>query len=156
MLVATYGHAVDRRNWDLLRTLYLPDAVDDHSPYYCGPASGFINALPGIMAAWAATMHTALSCLFVVEGDEAQGEIAARAWHLTSDGSRQFVAWGRYADHYRCVDGIWRFAKRAFILDYAEDLPGTQGDDFGSDGVAVGRAGPDDPVYSRLSWFARR
>ncbi len=154
-LVTAYGHCIDRRDWDLLRTLYHDDAVDDHTPYYCGPVDGYIAWLPGMMANWQATMHTALSALFAVDGTRAQGEITARAWHLTLDGERQFVAWGRYADHYEQRCGVWRFARRSFILDHADDLPAAQGDDFGSHGVGTGRAGADDPVHARLSLFAR-
>ncbi|WP_231626232.1 nuclear transport factor 2 family protein [Novosphingobium sp. AAP83] len=155
-LVATYGHAIDRRNWDLLRTLYHHDAIDDHTPYYCGSVDGYIAWLPGMMANWRATIHTALSAVFAFDGDHAQSEIAARAWHLTLDGARQFVAWGRYADHYERRDGIWRFARRSFILDYSEDLPALGGDDFGSSGVATGCAGAGDPIHSRLSLFSTR
>ena len=154
-LVAAYGHAIDRRDWGLLRTLYHDDAIDDHTPYYCGPVDGFVAWLPGMMANWRATMHTAISCLFAVDGDEAQGAITARAWHVTLDGSRQFVAWGRYADHYAKRSGVWRFARRSFILDFTEDLPAVAGDDFGSTGVGTGTAGGDDPVHARLSLFTR-
>lgn len=154
-LVTAYGHAIDRRDYALLRTLYHADAIDDHTPYYCGPAQGYVDWLPEMMAHWRATMHTMLSQLFVIEGDHAEGEIAARAWHLTADGTRQFVAWGRYADHYARRDGVWRFARRAFILDFTEDLPAPAGSDFGSDGVATGRAGADDPIHARLAGFAR-
>lgn len=155
-LVAAYGHAIDRRDWSLLRTLYHDDGVDDHTPYYCGPVDGYIAWLPSMMASWRATMHAAMSCLFAVDGAHAQGEITARAWHLTTDGARQFVAWGRYADHYAKRDGVWRFAKRSFILDFAEDLPVANGDDFGSEGVGTGRAGADDPVFARLPLFSSR
>lgn len=154
-LVAAYGHAIDRRDYALLRTLYHDDGVDDHTPYYCGSADGYIDWLPTMMANWKATMHTALSMLFAIDGDHAQGQIAARAWHLTPDGARQFVAWGRYADHYARRDGIWRFAGRSFILDFTEDLPIAHGSDFGSDGVGMGCAGEHDPVHARLSLFAR-
>jgi hypothetical protein len=154
-LIAAYGHAIDRRDWGLLRALYHPDAIDDHTPYYCGPVDGYIAWLPSMMAAWRATIHTAMSALFVIDGDQAHGEIAARAWHLTIDGARQFVAWGRYADHYERRDDVWRFARRSFILDHTEDLPAFAGDDFGSAGVATGCAGVDDPVYARLSTFVR-
>ncbi|MFN3458374.1 MAG: nuclear transport factor 2 family protein [Novosphingobium sp.] len=155
-LVDAYGHGIDRRDWDLLRTLYHDDAVDDHTPYYCGPASGYIDWLPGMMANWRATMHTAFTQLLVVDGDRAEGEVTARAWHLTLDGARQFVAWGRYADHYERRDGVWRFARRSFILDHAEDLPANVGDNFGSEGVGTGRAGAEDPVYARLGLFGAR
>ncbi|MBS0474227.1 MAG: nuclear transport factor 2 family protein [Proteobacteria bacterium] len=154
-LVAAYGHAIDRRDYALLRLLYHDDAVDDHTPYYCGSASGYVDWLPTMMAHWQATMHTALSMLFAIDGDRAEGEITARAWHLTADGARQFVAWGRYADQYQRCEGVWRFARRSFILDFSEDLPAPAGGDFGSEGVATGRAGPDDPVHARLRMFAR-
>lgn len=154
-LVDAYGHGIDRRDYALLRTLYHPDGIDDHSPYFCGPASDYIDWLPGMMANWKATMHTALSVLHVLDGDRAEGEITARAWHVTLDGKRQFVAWGRYCDQYEKRDGVWRFAKRSFILDFAEDLPVDEGSDFGSGGVGTGRAGADDPVYERLSLFRR-
>ena len=153
-LVAAYGHGIDRRDYALLRSLYHPDAEDDHTPYYCGSAQGYIAWLPGMMAQWSTTSHAALSCLFVVDGDVAQGVIGARAWHLTLDRQRQFIAWGRYADHYERREGVWRFARRSFILDWAEERAAASGDDFGSKGVAVGRAGADDPVYGRLSMFA--
>lgn len=152
-LVAAYGHGIDRRDYALLRTLYHPDAIDDHRPYYSGSAQGYIDWLPSMMASWQATSHLALSLLLILDGDRAEGEIAARAWHLTQDGTRQFVAWGRYADRYERREGVWRFARRAFILDHVEDLPAAAGDDFGSAGVDRGCAGADDPVYARLPLF---
>lgn len=152
-LVAAYGHGIDRRDYGLVLSLYHEDATDDHTPYYSGSAKGYVEWLPSMMANWRATSHVMLSALYVIDGDRAEGEVVARAWHLTHDGTRQFVAWGRYADRYLCRDGIWRFAHRSFILDHAEDLPANAGDTFGSDGVATGRAGPDDPVYARLALF---
>jgi hypothetical protein len=152
-LVAAYGHGIDRRDWDLVRSLYHDDAIDDHRPYYRGSADGYVAWLPGMMAQWRATSHAMLSALYAIDGDRACGEVVARAWHLTACGTRQFVAWGRYADRYERRDGIWRFAHRAFILDHAEDLPAPVGDDFGSTGVATGRAGRDDPIYAWLPLF---
>lgn len=153
-LVAAYGHGIDRRDYALLRTLYHPDAVDDHRPYYNGSASGYIDWLPSMLANWQATAHTALSALYLIDGDRAEGEIPARAWHLTLDGTRQFIAWGRYADRYERRDGVWRFAHRAFILDHVEDLPANSGSDFGSAGVDTAQPGAHDPVYVRLPLFA--
>lgn len=154
-LVFAYGHAIDRRDYALLHTLYHDDATDDHRPYYTGPAAGYIAALPQIMAAWRATSHVMLSCLALIDGNHAEAEVTARAWHLTADGTRQFIAWGRYADRYDRRDGLWRFSHRAFILDHAEDRAVVPGDDFGSAGVALGRAGRDDPVYAQLPLFCR-
>ena len=152
-LVAAYGHGIDRRDYDLVLSLYHADAIDDHRPYFTGLAADYVAWLPSMLANWAATSHVALSQLTTINGNHAEGEVVARAWHLTADRTRQFVAWGRYADRYECRNGVWRFAHRAFILDHAEDLPANAGSDFGSAGVAVGSAGPDDPVYGLLRSF---
>jgi hypothetical protein len=152
-LVAAYGHGIDRRDYALLQSLYHEDAIDDHSPYYCGPASGFIEWLPQMLATWSATSHTMLNMLFILDGDRAEGVITARAWHLTSDGTREFIAWGRYADRYERRGGVWRFAHRFFILDFTEEKAVEQQDSFGTQGVEIGRAGPEDPIYNRLPLF---
>jgi hypothetical protein len=152
-LVAAYGHGIDRRDYRLLKSLYHHDAIDDHSPYYCGPASGFIDWLPEMLATWSATSHTMLNMLFLLDGDRAEGVITARAWHLTADGTREFVAWGRYADRYERRGGIWRFAHRFFILDSTEEKAAERQDSFATQGVETGRAGADDPIYHRLPLF---
>lgn len=149
-LVTAYCHGIDRRDYALLRTLYHDDAIDDHTPYYCGPAEGYIDWLPTIMDTWKATSHSVGNMLFLIDGDRAEGEIGARAWHLTLDGTREFIAWGRYADRYERRDGVWRFLHRSFILDHAEDRAVAAGSDYGADGVGTGKAGPEDPVYERL------
>lgn len=149
-LVAAYAHGVDRRDYALLQTLYHDDAIDDHSPYFHGPASDYIAWLPSMLGNWSATAHAMLTMLFVIDGDRAEGEVSARAWHRTLDGARDFIAFGRYADRYEKRDGVWRFALRSFILDYAEERPVDVRDSFGTDGVGVARPGGDDPVYARL------
>jgi len=152
-LVTAYGHGIDRRDYGLLKSLYHDDAIDDHSPYYCGSAAGFIDWLPQMLATWAATSHIMLNTLFLLDGDRGEGVITARAWHLTADGTREFIAWGRYADRYERRDGIWRFAHRFFILDHSEERAVEQQDSFGTQGVETGRAGADDPLYRRLPMF---
>lgn len=149
-LVAAYGLGIDRRDYDLVRSLYHDDAIDDHSPYYRGPAAGYIDWLPSMMATWRATSHTMFNMLFLLDGNRAEGVISARAWHLTADGTREFTAWGRYADRYEKRDGIWRFAHRFFVLDATEERPADTRDSFGTEGVETGRADGDDPIYRRL------
>lgn len=149
-LVAAYGHAIDRRDYPLLRSLYHDDAIDDHSPYYCGSAAGYVEWLPSMLSTWSATAHTMSNLLFLVEGDRAEGLVSARAWHRTADGAREFIAWGRYADRYEKREGIWRFAHRVFILDSVEDRDVKRSDLDDTEGVATGRAGAEDPSLQRL------
>ena len=149
-LVSAYGHAIDRRDYPLLRSLYHDDAIDDHSPYYCGSASGYVEWLPSMLANWSATAHSMIDALFIVDGDSAEGVVTARAWHRTADGNRIFIAWGRYADRYEKRQGIWRFAHRFFVLDATEEHCANERDSFDTQGVELGRSGADDPIYRRL------
>lgn len=149
-LGAAYCHAVDRRDYALLASLYHADAIDDHSPYYCGPAAEYVAWLPTMMANWSATAHRIDTAVHMIDGDYAEGELRATAWHRTLNGTRDFIAHGRYADQYARREGLWRFLRRAFILDWSEERTVDHGDGFGSDGVATGQAGPDDPLYRLL------
>ena len=152
-LADAYCHAIDRRDYRLLRSLYHDDAIDDHSPFYCGPVDGYVAWLPAMLANWSLTAHSISNRLFVIDGDRAEGELYAKAYHRTADGARAFVAYGRYADRYRKADGVWRFAHRAFILDWSEDQAVAAGSDYGVGGVDTARAGADDPCYARLAMF---
>lgn len=155
-LVSAYCHAVDRRDMKLLRSLYHDDATDDHGAMFCGSPDELVAWLPAMLENWQATSHMIGLMNFVIAEDQAEGEIGATAWHRTADGSRDIIAHGRYLDRYSKRDGIWKFAHRSLVLDWSEDRPvdaaGAPGAD---DGIAAGRAGPDDPVYARLALFRR-
>lgn len=149
-LAAAYCHAIDRRDYALLRSLYHQDAIDNHAPFYSGPVDGFIAWLPGMMANWGATVHAITCRLYLIDGDDAEGELASKAYHRTLDGAREFIAYGRYVDHYQKRHGIWKFAYRSLVLDYTEDRGVAPRLAFGTEGAALGQAGADDPVYAQL------
>jgi hypothetical protein len=149
-LAAAYCHAIDRRDYKLLRALYHDDAIDNHAPFYTGPVDGFVAWLPAMMAAWDATSHVIAGRLYLIDGDYAEGELAAKAYHRTLDGGREFIAHGRYVDRYERRLGIWKFSYRALVLDWTEDRAIEARADFGTTGAALGRAGPDDPCYEHL------
>ncbi len=82
-LASTYCHAVDRRDFALLRTLYDDDAIDDHGPMFCGGPDAYVAWLPTMMARWAVTSHVISNMVFLIDGDEAEGELVATAYHRT-------------------------------------------------------------------------
>lgn len=149
-LACTYGHAIDRHDYALLRTLYHADGTDDHSPFFSGSADDYVAWLPGMMAHWGLTSHAMTNMVFLIDGDEAEGLITARTWHRTADGREDFIAWGRYADRYRKKDGIWRFQHRFFILESSETRAVAADDGFSTQGVALAAAGAADPLYAGL------
>jgi ketosteroid isomerase-like protein len=152
-LAWTYCHAIDRRDYALVRSLYHDDAVDDHGRMFCGSPDAYIAWLPSMMATWSATVHLVHNTLYLFDGDAAEGELSVTAYHRSADETRDVIVHGRYLDQYRRRDGVWRFYRRALVLDWMEDRalqPGAGLDD----GVAHGQASSADPLYQRLPLFA--
>jgi hypothetical protein len=155
-LACTYCHAVDRRDYRLLRSLYHDDAIDDHGPMFCGGPDAYVAWLPSMLARWSATTHLIHNSLFLFDGDRADGQLSATAYHRTLDGRQEIIAHGRYLDRYERRGGVWRFFRRSLVLDWAEARGAPQGGDAATaeDGIALGRASAEDPVYQRLPLFA--
>lgn len=153
-LVWAYCHGIDRRDFDLVRSLYHDDAVDDHGAMFCGSPDEYVAWLPAMLANWQATSHVIQAMNFLIAGDEAEGELVTMAWHRTADGTCDIIAHGRYLDRYRKRAGVWKFQYRSLVLDWSEQREVLRGDEVIGDGVEIGRAGASDPVYARLSLFA--
>jgi len=154
-LAVTYCHGIDRQDLQLVRSLYHDDAIDDHSPMFYGNADEYVAWLPSILSMWSATAHIIHNTLFLIDGDQAEGEVTLTAYHRTADGTREVIAHGRYIDQYRKRDGVWRFYRRSLTLDWMEERqiapqegPGIAG------GVAMGQPSALDPCYQRLPLFA--
>ena len=149
-LVHAYCRAVDRRDFAWLRTLYHPDAIDDHTPYFNGPASEFIDQLPQIMAVNRITSHQVTNLLVALDGDRAEGEVGVLAYHLmdTEQGLVDFLVGGRYLDHYVRSGTGWQFMRRKIVLDWSERKPsGFDPAVARSHGAVLGEAGAADPSY---------
>ena len=119
-LAMLYSRGVDRKDIELLKSLYTADATDDHGPYYNGPVEGYIAFLEQSLPHMHIGGHFICNHLVSVDGDAADGEVYAIAWHLIPDGKggllhdMQAV---RYIDNYARENGKWRFAKRVVTFD---------------------------------------
>lgn len=152
-LTALYCHAVDRRDFDLLRSLYLDDAYEDHSPMYNGPIAGYIDMLPTALASWSLTAHSISNAVFVIDGDTAEGEVYCTAYHRTADDSREIIFHGRYVDRYEKRAGLWKFSYRSLVLDWMENRETSSPNRV--NGMPLGVPGPNDPIYERLPTLAQ-
>lgn len=123
-LVMGYCRAIDRRQFAALRALYHDDAVEDRSDIFQGSIDEFMAWLPAAMEGFELTTHRIFNTLFVIDGDRAQGEIYAEAYHRTpgADG-QEIIVGGRYFDHYERRQGVWKFAKRSSAVDRCEMRP---------------------------------
>ena len=150
-LVYRYCRAIDRRDFTTLATLYHPDAIDDHTPYFCGPASEFVERLPQIMSVNRVTSHQVTNMLIEVDGDDAEGEIHTLAYHLVdeADGAVDFMVGGRYLDRYRRHAGRWVFLHRKIVLDWSSRGPSSFDPEAARlAGAVLGEAGPGDPSWA--------
>jgi hypothetical protein len=125
-LVLLYSRGVDRKDIELLKTLYTKDATDDHGAHFKGPADAYIDflakSLPGLLAGG----HFVCNHLIAVDGASAEGEVYALAYHIFPDGKGgtvQEVAGVRYIDRYAKENGRWLFASRIVMFDFREIRP---------------------------------
>ena len=140
-LVVGYCRATDRRDKALMRTLYHPDAIDDHGALFYGTRDSFIDFLPGPVTAFATTTHHITNTLFRIDGDYAEGESYLIACHITRETPpRNLTVSGRYLDKFERRSGVWRFIHRVCMVDWA-NMPARR-DCF----PAATSAGPCEPA----------
>ena len=157
-LAWTYCHAIDRGDLKLVRSLYHDDAIDDHGPMFSGSPDEYVAWLPSMLANWEMTSHVISNMLFLIDGNQAEGELVVLAYHRTpAPGSRELIARGRYLDRYEKRDGIWRFLRRSLVLDAMEEraTPMSEGPSL-DEGMEKGRLDAGDACFTRLARFDRQ
>ena len=81
-----YCRGVDRRDLDLIRSTYHPDAFDDHGSYK-GDVEGFLAFVEKeVHARFRITMHKLGQSLIEIDGDEARSESYATCHHVMAEG----------------------------------------------------------------------
>jgi hypothetical protein len=120
-LAQLYSRGVDRKDIELLKTLYTKDGVDHHGSHFSGSAGDYIEFLAKSLPYVYAGGHFICNHLVsVIDAHHAEGEVYALAYHYYPDGkggTAQDVAGVRYIDQYRHEDGRWLFAKRVVTFD---------------------------------------
>jgi hypothetical protein len=115
-----YCRGVDRMDWDLIRSCYHPDAIDDHGEYV-GGIDGFIEYCKKGTPNFEGTFHFTGNQLVEVDGDSAWAEHYARAYHRVAaepGGSpKDLVTNVRYVDRFERRNGEWRILKRVVVVD---------------------------------------
>jgi SnoaL-like domain len=151
-LAMLYSRGVDRKDIELLRTLYAKDATDNHGKHYNGDADGYLQFLEKSFPYMRYSGHHICNHLVSVDGDRGEGEVYALAHHLIPDGKggtvEDFMA-VRYIDRYRKENGRWLFAGRVVSFDHHSVRPAVTPQEP--------TAPADDPSYTTLSsrLFAR-
>lgn len=149
-----YCRGIDRRDFDLVRSCYHPDATEDHGDYL-GDIEGFVTRTARNLARCERTMHLIGNVLIDVDGEVARSEAYALAYHRLpavgeGRGARDRVVGLRYLDVFARRGGRWLIASRRCACEWTRTDPVTPGFDFPA-GWLRGSTGHDDPVHDE-SW----
>jgi SnoaL-like domain len=120
-LVNGYCRAVDRGDFETLRSLYHHDAKDAHGDFSAGTADDFVAQIQAAHPYVVSMQHNVTTVNFAISGHLAEGEVYTIATHTLSAGDRDVdvIVGGRYLDKYEKRDGAWKFIERAIVTDWA-------------------------------------
>src|SRR4051812_34013002 len=125
-VVLRYCRGLDRLDADLLRSAYVPGALDDHG-VFVGDAAEFCERVLASHSRYDASMHCVLNHLVELDGpDDARGEAYVLAHVLRKDDEGVPVHdawWGRYADRYERRGGGGGTAPRAAVQEWTRREP---------------------------------
>jgi len=113
----TYCKAIDRKDWDLLKSCFSADHHHKHGPYE-GDAAGFVEFAQSVLTRFVFTQHSLSNIVIDVSDDglSAKSECNFSAVHRTSipeDGpATDMIVEGQYIDELVCVNDVWLFRKR--------------------------------------------
>jgi ketosteroid isomerase-like protein len=123
----TYCRAVDRQDEVLLRSIYHPDATDDHIGF-SGSVDDFVRGAFEALADDAFVMHNMGTTLIELAGDVAYVEsyYESLRGQPADDGEYLLASGGRYVDRFERRDGgPWLIASRILFREWSRrDLIG--------------------------------
>lgn len=158
-----YIRGIDRKNWDLVRSAYHPDAYDDHGAYK-GGIDGFIESRLKVHATIEQSMHLVTNLCIEFAGP---GSALAESYFITHqrhtpaagdarlaylrgapiapDQAVETEVIGRYVDHMTRKDGAWRIQRRTVVFEVVRGHPAPAGGGL-NPAWALSRRDGDDPM----------
>lgn len=174
-LLGLYCRAIDRLDLELLKSVYHPDALDDHGAIH---ASGHefaetIIELLGKVCIY--SMHSIAHAVIEIDGDTATSEATYFGFHTIDAGAQgieaffgpqyleeqrqagqlnrrhEYVCGGRYLDVLHKRDGVWRIFRRKMTNEWSVCRPQSSVREGIAGSVHVpGSRDRNDPVYRLL------
>jgi hypothetical protein len=127
-VLTRYARAVDTADLDLIRSVYWPEATDDHGNFN-GNAMEFAAFAVDVLKGFRTTMHfmTNVSIAFPADS-QADVQCYFYAYHEhvgEADGGPLMVTivGGRYLDRFEQRNGEWRILTRVVTMDWNEHRP---------------------------------
>ena len=120
-LALRFAAGLDREDRELLRSVFWPDATDDHGRLFSGLAWDFADVVLTRRGRVRPTLHCVFNhrVWFGDDPDRAAGEVYSTGYqfrHAAVPPSTRVVV-GRYLDDYERRHGEWRIRHRQYVLD---------------------------------------
>lgn len=153
-LLAMAAHASDRRDFDLIRSLYAEGAYENHGEYQ-GDVNGYIEFAKKTVEGMAAASHLFLRSLIAISGDDAESESVLQIFYqLKGSPPTNVICMCRQFDRYVRTPRGWRFIYRGLCYDWMQS--------FAADevhlplGTLKGTTDHNDPFYSEMPLLAAK
>jgi hypothetical protein len=125
-----YCRAIDRRQYDLLRSCYHPEATDHHGDFY-GGVEDFVAYVQRGLAAFERTLHFVGNLQVEISGKTARTEAYVLALaRLARSGDlpeRDNTVALRYIDDVERRNDEWRILRRVCVYEWTRTDPVPQG-----------------------------
>jgi ketosteroid isomerase-like protein len=163
-LIREYSRAVDRRDRDLLASLYWPDGSDIHGSFD-GTAPDFVEYAIWSVGRDRRTHHVMGETLLEFEEPRALGETYFISYHLRApEGGNPYdeAFGGRYLDIFEKRADEWRIFRRMLVIDWCrryQDTVDWEATHFKTQKGATLRLSerkPDDPLYAHYDLLRAR
>jgi hypothetical protein len=120
--LARLARGEDRRDADLIKGAYWPDAQTDYGVFQGDFDAYFAWVYPGSDAI-TNTQHVLGQSVIELGGDTARVETQVISYHRVDMGAgeRDTCIGGRYLDVMAKRDGAWRIAERTMLYDWYQD-----------------------------------
>jgi hypothetical protein len=146
-----YSRGVDRLDKDLVRSVYHPDATDDHGAFMGDPEEFIAWVFPLHFNGQIFTQHHLTNHSCEIDGNTAHTE----TYYIFTARNRDETLWiagGRYLDRFEKRSGEWKIATRYCTVEWsgmppANAVPFADIEDVAANGVP-GRD-RNDPSYRR-------
>jgi len=125
-----YCRAIDRCDPELLKSVYHPEARDEHG-MYSGTGWDFVGVVIPYLQKMGSTTHQISNILIDIKGDVANVESYCTAFHADvpdeKGALKDFIVGARYVDRFEKRDGEWKVAHRQCVFDWNQSLAKTGG-----------------------------
>jgi 3-phenylpropionate/cinnamic acid dioxygenase small subunit len=114
-LLIRYATGIDRRDWDLFRTVFTPDCQADYGQIGVWDGVEAITEFMDVVhAELGYLMHRISNIVIDLQGDTAVTRCYVDAWIMLADNASGVNARGFYDDEIVRTDAGWRIARRTF------------------------------------------